>query len=279
MQNLIIFFQRFRIFLLFALLQLIALSTYFTYLSIPRSQYLTTSSYVSGSILSVRNEITKHWDLSSNNYALQLENRKLRNQLPHTFIKLQNGEVKINDTLFQQQYSYTPAVVINSTHTKANNYFTLNIGKKQGIKRGMGVFSDKGVIGIVHIVSDHFSVVKSILTENINIDVMIESSGAFGLLKWKGDDARFGSISGISNDIVLNKGALVKTRGGSGIFPRGLSIGKVESFEPIEGKSIWNVTIRFSEDYRQVQNVYVIHNMLLDEQHALENQVQLNEKP
>jgi rod shape-determining protein MreC len=50
MRNLIAFFKRFRIFLYFALLQGIALSTYFTYLSYPRSQYLTTASAVAASI-------------------------------------------------------------------------------------------------------------------------------------------------------------------------------------------------------------------------------------
>ncbi len=55
MRNLIAFFKRFRIFIYFALLQGIALSTYFTYLSYPRSQYLTTASAVSGQLLIYRN--------------------------------------------------------------------------------------------------------------------------------------------------------------------------------------------------------------------------------
>ena len=84
------------------------------------------------------------------------------------------------------------------------------------------MFSENGIVGIIHNSSKHFAVVKSVLTENINIDVMVEPMGLFGLMKWDGGDPRFGNITGISNDLKLKKWLKVVTRGGSGIFPRGL---------------------------------------------------------
>ena len=270
MRNLIAFFRRFRVFLVFVLLQVFSLSVYFTFLNFPRSQYLTSASKVSGLILTVQNDITKHFNLSLNNDKLQKENIRLRNRLPQSFQRMQNGWAKINDTLFHQQYEYIPASVINSTSTKRNNYFTLNIGSKQGVVRGMGVFSDKGIVGIVHTSSTHFAVVKTVLTENINIDVMISPIGLFGLMKWDGRDPRRGSITGISNDLKIKRWSKVVTRGGSGIFPRGLNVGKVEKLNPVEGKPLWDVVIRFSEDYRTIQRVYVIKNLFQEEQNKLE---------
>jgi len=270
MRNLIAFFRRFRVFLVFVLLQVFSLSVYFTFLNFPRSQYLTSASKVSGLILTVQNDITKHFNLSLNNDKLQKENIRLRNRLPQSFQRMQNGWAKINDTLFHQQYEYIPASVINSTSTKRNNYFTLNIGAKQGVVRGMGVFSDKGIVGIVHTSSTHFAVVKTVLTVNINIDVMIEPIGLFGLMKWDGRDPRRGSITGISNDLKIKRWSKVVTRGGSGIFPRGLNVGKVEKLNPVEGKPLWDVVIRFSEDYRTIQRVYVIKNLFQEEQNKLE---------
>ena len=270
MRNLIAFFRRFRVFLIFVLLQVFSLSVYFTFLNFPRSQYLTSASKVSGLILTVQNDITKHFNLSLNNDKLQKENIRLRNRLPQSFQRMQNGWAKINDTLFHQQYEYIPSSVINSTSTKRNNYFTLNIGSDQGVVRGMGVFSDKGIVGIVHTSSTHFAVVKTVLTENINIDVMIEPIGLFGLMKWDGRDPRRGSITGISNDLKIKRWSKVVTRGGSGIFPRGLNVGKVEKLNPVEGKPLWDVVIRFSEDYRTIQRVYVIKNLFQEEQNKLE---------
>jgi rod shape-determining protein MreC len=270
MRNLIAFFRRFRVFLVFIALQIIALSTYFTFLEFPRSQYLTSASYVSGSVLEVRNDITKHFNLSYNNDMLQRENTWLRQHQPASFQKLQGHTFKIDDTLFHQQYLFIPATVINSTVTKRNNYFTLNIGYRQGIKRGMGVFSEKGIVGIIHNTSEHFSVVKSVLTENINIDVMIEPIGLFGLLKWDGADPRRGSITGISNDLKIKRWSKVVTRGGSGIFPRGLNVGHIEKLRPVEGKPLWDVVMRYTEDYRTLQRVYVIKNLMQAEQDSLE---------
>ena len=262
MHNLLAFFRRFRIFLLFVLLQVFALSTYFTYLSFPRSQYLTSASIVSSSILEVRNSITKYWSLGENNKALQEENIRLREKIKGSFIRLENPLVRIKDTLFRQQYEYISSLVINSSTNKRNNFFTLNVGGLQGVKRGMGVFSDKGVVGVIHSTSRHYAVVKSVLTEHINIDVIVESTGAFGLLKWDGRNSKFGTITGISNDMKLKKGTRVVTRGGSTIFPKGLMVGYIEKLTPIEGKPLWDVTIRFSEDYRSIQNVYVIKKFL-----------------
>ena len=273
MHNLIAFFRRFRIFMLFVLLQIFALSNYFTSLSFPRSQYISSASAVSSTILEGKNSVTKYWNLGENNKLLQQENIRLRRKISSTFIRLNSQYVKIQDTLYQQQYEYIPGEVINSSCNKRNNFFTLNIGKKQGVKRGMGVFSDNGIIGVIHNVSDHYSVIKSVLTQSINVDVIIESSGAFGLLKWDGRDPKRGSISGISNDMKIKKWSKVVTRGGSGIFPRGLIVGRIESLKSIEGKPLWDVTIKYSEDYRKIQNVYVIKNLLREEQEKLEKKI------
>ncbi|MEY3198924.1 MAG: hypothetical protein RJA13_882 [Bacteroidota bacterium] len=278
MRNLIAFFKRFRVFLVFVVLQLFAITTYFSFLNFPRARYLTTASSVSGSILGAKHEVTKHFNLTKNNQNLQKENIRLRKQLPESFHRLQYGTVKINDTLYRQQYEYIPALVINSTVTKRNNYFTLDIGSKQKIKRGMGVFSDKGIVGIVHNVSENYAVVKSVLTENINVDVMIEPIGLFGLLKWDGRDPRRGSIAGISNDQSIKKWSKVVTRGGSGIFPRGLPVGRIEKLKPVEGKPLWDVVIRFSEDYRALQRVYVIKNLLREEQENLESEIPVDKE-
>ncbi|MDG1429768.1 MAG: rod shape-determining protein MreC [Crocinitomicaceae bacterium] len=276
MRNFLAFIQRFRVILFFAFLQGIVLSIYFTFSVFPRSQYLTTASNVSGSALTMQNDITKHFRLSDSNKKLQYENRWLRERLKENKLSESavNGHdsitIKTDDEHFTQHFEYIPGTVINSTFTKRNNYFTLNIGNAQGVKRGMGVISDKGVVGVVHNSSEHFSVVKSCLTKDINIAVVIENSGEPGFLKWDGRNARKGNMAGVSNDRDIKLWSKIVTRGSAGIFPRGLPVGKVSKTEPIEGKPLWNVTVKYAENYRSVQYVYVINNLLQKEQHELE---------
>ena len=100
MRNLFAFFRRFRVFLVFILMQIFALTSYFSFLQYPRAQYLTTASAVAGKTLAMRNDLTKHFNLGKSNSALQRENKWLREQLPQSFQRLQYGLVKINDTLF-----------------------------------------------------------------------------------------------------------------------------------------------------------------------------------
>ncbi|MFY7667389.1 MAG: rod shape-determining protein MreC [Crocinitomicaceae bacterium] len=273
MRNFLAFFRRFRVFLFFALFQIIALSLYVRYLSFPKNQYLTTASAVTGKILEAENDVTKHFNLSKNNSALQHENIKLRNKIPQSFYQVGRNLYKIEDTVYEQQYAYIPATVINSSVTKRNNYFTIDVGSKQGIKREMGVFSDKGVVGVIHNVSEHYSVVKTVLTKDINIDVTIEPIGLFGFLKWDGHDPKKGSVTGISNDLRIKRWSRVVTKGGSGIFPKGMPVGKVYETKPVEGEPLWDVVVKFSENFRTLQRVYIIKNLLIDEQKALEGQI------
>ena len=200
MRNFIAFIKHFRVILFFALLQGVALSLYFSFVQFPRSQYLTTASSIQGSFLTARNSMAKHFSLSENNIQLQRKNIELMKQIPMSFIPQENGLTKIDDTLQRLQYEYIPAVIINSTHDKRDNYFTINIGSSQGIKRGMGVFSSNGVVGIIHNTSNNFSVIKSCLTKKLNIAIMLEKTSEFGFLEWNGKDARRGSMTGVSND-------------------------------------------------------------------------------
>jgi len=270
MRNFLAFLRQFRVILFFALLQGVVLTWYFNNKSYQRSQYLSSASLVSGKIYEWRFNVTQYLNLEENNNQLQKENVRLRKNQEESLLKLEQGLVKVHDTLHKVQYEYIPAKVINSTHTRRNNYFTLNVGRNNGIKEDMGVFTPNGVLGTIDAVSEHYSIVKSCLTENINIAVMIESSGEHGFLKWDGRDARRGSLSGISNDRKVKKWSKVVTRGSAGIFPQGMTVGKVEKTTPVEGKPLWDVTILFSENYRSVQRVYVIKNLMKDEQHKLE---------
>jgi len=265
MRNLIAFYLRFRIFLVFAALQGIALFTYFSYSNFPRLQLLTTTSSINARILEVRNDVTKHFNLSGTNRKLEWENRALREKLRLSLYRTQYPDSSISDTSYNRQYTYIPASVVHNTFDKRDNYMTINVGTNQGIKRGLGVFSSKGVVGIVHYAGKNYSIVKTVLTKDINIDVMLDPGGAFGLLKWDGQHPRLVNVTGIGNDIRIKRWTKVVTRGGSGIFPRGITVGKIKHRAYIEGKPLWDIDVLLAEDLRTIQHVYVIINMMQNE--------------
>ena len=240
-------------------------------MSAPKSSYFTTASYITGTLFEIRHSITQHFLLDKNNVALQKENIELRKSSSLFLYNNESMSSKVIDSAFAQQYDYIPGIIINSTTMKRDNFFTLNIGNIQGIEKGMGVFSSNGVVGIVHNTSEHFSVVKSVLTKNINIDVLLTEIGTSGMLKWSGESPNIGYIAGISNDIKIPTGSKVVTRGGSGIFPRGIEVGVVKKTTTIEGEASWHIDIEFSQKYAALENIYVVKNLFLDEFKTVQN--------
>jgi rod shape-determining protein MreC len=273
MRNLIAFFKRFQIFLVFVLLQIVALSAYIQYSQFARLQVFSSASRINGGLYEVRYSVTKHFNLEGTNRKLEWENARLREKLKLSNYKIDRDKIIIEDTSYQQQYLYIAATVINNTYDKRNNYMTIDIGKNHGIKKGWGVASSKGVVGVVHLVGESYAVVKTILSKNINFDVSMRDGGAFGLLKWDAVNPKICQISGISNDITIKKFTKVITRGGSGMFPKGIPVGVITKRKSIEGRPLWDLQVRIAEDFRTIQHVYVIKNIKLDELKELEGRI------
>ena len=217
----------------------------------------------------IRHSVTQHFSLEEANFKLQKENVALRRKIATNFISIQPGVYKMDDSLRQRQYLYIPATVINATCDKENNYLTINAGSLRGIKEGMGVINEDGVAGIVFHVSKHFALVKTLLTEKINLDILLPN-GAFGLIKWDGRDPRLAQITGIANDIKIKKGDLVASRGSNARFPKGYPVGRIATFYKENGSPLWQINVRLSVDFRKVTHVYVIQNLLKKEQESIE---------
>ena len=207
------------------------------------------------------------------NRKLLEENAELSKKELINYIPVDPKTTIINDTIRELTIEKIPATVINSSYTHKNNYFTINAGRLKGVERKMGVVSGDGVVGIVHDVSDHYAVVKSVLTTSINVSAYVEGSNAHGLIKYIENDPRRVTLTGVSNDIMVKKHVKVFARGSGGYFPHGSLIGKVEKLTPIEGEPRWDITVRLAQDMRQLHYVYVIKNFLKLELEELENNV------
>ena len=76
---------------------------------------------------------------------------------------IENQELKsllsLKDTA---SYPLISASVVSKSLNTASNTFTLNSGKTEGVKPGMPVINDLGLIGIVYTVSDNYSILKKL---------------------------------------------------------------------------------------------------------------------
>ncbi len=274
MRNLIAFLRRFRLFLVFTILQIIALALVFNMNEFASIQFMSTTSSVNATIFTWRNNVDKHFYLETNNEKLARENAFLRSRLKESNYQVKRNRILIEDTTYKNQYTYIPGNVIQSTYDKRNNYMTVDVGTIHGVKRGDGVISADGVVGIVHLVQEHYCLIKTVLSKNINLDVTLDKVGAFGLLKWDQKSPRIVQVEGVSSDIYFKKWSKVVTRGNSGLFPKGIPVGTVTKRKTTSnGEPQWDISLALSTDFRSIQKVYIVHNNHLKEIQDLQNRI------
>lgn len=270
MQNLLKFLKKIRVFLLFIALQIFALSMIISHNVYHRSVYFNSTNWFIGNTFSIKNSITQYFDLRRQNDLLVQENTELRKQLRVSYLIRDNKEYKFNDSVYQQVFEYVSANVISYTNSLKDNYITLDKGSKQGIEKGMGVFSPQGVVGIVDHVTPNFSLVKSFLHSKSRISTVIRKSNTVGSAIWDGKDFRYGQLLDIPLHVKLKKGDTLITSKFSIIFPEGIPVGYIEDFNTNETKTFFECRFRFAVDFSNIPVVYVSKNLIKKELDEIE---------
>jgi rod shape-determining protein MreC len=179
----------------------------------------------------------------------------------------------VNDTIYKQQYEYIPAIVVNNSITKRNNYITLNRGSDHGIVPEMGVISESGIVGIVMNVSEHYCTVLSLLNNNCKISAKIKKNGAFGSLVWDGNDPRYARLLDVNKHVPITGNDEIITSNFSTIFPEGIPIGRIYSHSLDAGYNFHTIKVELNTDFGTVSSVYIIRNLIKNEQLNLENTI------
>ncbi len=203
------------------------------------------------------------------NSKLADENVALRNTLGSTIRKEDLQFSSITDTIYNQQYQYSSAEVINNSVNRQKNFFTINKGSNQGIGVDMAVNSTFGIAGIIVGCSDNYSVAMSVINQDFKLSARIRSNGYFGSLSWDGRDYRKAILSEIPQHVTVNAGDTIETTGFSAIFPEGILIGTISDFEKVGGDFL-KIYVSLATDFKRLNYVDVIGNYKKKEQTDLE---------
>lgn len=135
----------------------------------------------------------------------------------------------------------------------------INVGQKNGIKKGMAVIFQKNLVGKISAVSQNFSVVDTVLNPNLQLLAKLPETNANGILEGKKDFMLFDRI--VITD-TLKKNAGVVTKGevneeGVGIFPD-LIIGKITSISKKETSPFQSAQVLPVIDISRLTDVFVI---------------------
>jgi len=147
------------------------------------------------------------------------------------------------------------ASVVSKSLNTSSNTFTLNSGKSEGVKPGMPVINDLGLIGLVYTVSDDYSIIRTLRNVDLNITVKDERSRVNAILKWDGDDLILTNIPKTS-DIKI--GDRIVSSEFSTIVPIPIPIGYITAINN-KTTDIFNVVkLKPFADLISVENVFII---------------------
>lgn len=128
-------------------------------------------------------------------------------------------------------YVYTNATVIHRDLEYWQDTITIDKGEQDGITVDMPVVVKDGLIGKVVQTTTFTSTVRLLTANNasdrISVKIDYQEGYAYGILSKYNTKERNYTIEGISQNIEIEKGALVTTTGMGDLFPAGIVIGKV----------------------------------------------------
>ena len=271
MHNLLRFIKLNQFLLLFILIEGLSITLLLQNNHYQANKIIKFSTQYTSVIYNYKNFLFDYLSLKETNDYLITENAKL-----HAL--LQNNEHFVDSTLLKgKKFNYIAAKVINNSIKRRNNFITLNKGSQNGIKNGMGVITNEGVIGIVHSVSKNYSLVISLLHHKSAVGIFLKKNMHTGILKWKGFDYRTATISDLPIHIPLNIGDTIITNSYSNIYPEGINIGAISDFKKNKDDGFYTININLFEDFNSLRYVYVIHSKQSNEQIMLEQITNKNE--
>lgn len=274
MRNLLNFLAKYNNWLLFTLLEVLSFVMLFQFNSYQGSVWFTSANWVVGKVYELDSAIEAFFSLTKINQELTLKNFYLErqvNQLSRLY-----GEAT-GDTIAKErlellnisQYKLVSAKVVSNSVNQPNNLITIDKGRADGIEVDMGVTSGNGVVGVVFLVSDHYSIVMPLLNINSRISCSIRNRGYFGYTKWNGGDPSFASVEDIPRHAHFKRGDWVETSGFSSIFPPGIIVGKiVEVYNSSDGLS-YRLKVNLSTDFAKLRDVCVITDKSFAERQQL----------
>lgn len=275
MRNLLDFLRKYHHWFVFILLEVASGVLLFQYNSYQGSVWLSSANTVVGKIYQWESEITSFFSLSRTNEQLTLRNFYLERQVDqlrrlYADVTKDTTVMERNELQFLSQYKLIPAKVVDNSVNKAENLMTIDKGRADGVEADMGVACGNGVVGVVYLVSEHYSVVIPVLNASSSrISCAIRNRGYFGYLRWYGGDPSVAYVEDIPRHARFKLGEWVVTSGFSSIFPSGVLVGKIEQVYNSRDGLSYKLKVRLSTDFSCVRDVCVISDKSIAERALL----------
>ncbi|MNO45074.1 Cell shape-determining protein MreC precursor [compost metagenome] len=212
-------------------------------------------------------------DLAEENERLRiLAAQFAREKTQYNFIKAENERYKkeLEFTKAQKNlynYEHRIANVVSLTTEPSNNTLVIDLGAKDGIKLNMSVTSIEGLVGVISQVSNFTSTVKLMTMMDVNdpnsqppiaATVFNKEGNTFGMIESYDQQSGMLMMNKIPAGNPVAKGDTIISSGIGGVYPRGMTIGTVESVKVGEYGLTSTAIIKPAAGFQDWKELFVV---------------------
>ncbi len=220
--------------------------------------------------------LRERFDLPPDVAQLQAENTRLREELERlraeqirfTEIEMENQRLRAL-LRFAEEHPYydvrgasVVGQVIGRDPALPIDRLILNIGEAQGIRPGMPVVSDVGLVGRVVQVYRTTSVVLPITAPESAVNAIVQASRQTGIVRGQGGPILIMEYLPLDAEVAV--GDLILTSGLGGVFPPKLLIGQVVAVERHDYDMFQRAEIRPTVNFQQLEQVLILVDFTLN---------------
>lgn len=272
MRNLIEFILKYSGIFIFTILFVTCLAMLVSNGRFHSSVWFTSANSVSNKIYGIGNGVYGYFNLKSINASLQQSNAQLENEVLNLRSQIAEYRSILSDSLDlsnTRRYDYVLCTVLNNSTRHPRNYFTIDKGELDGVKAGMGVADQNGVVGIVNVAGKKTARVISLLNTTQHISVRIKDTGTIGSLSWKVNDPKTAYMEEVPRHSKFAIGDTVVTSGFSTAFPADIPVGVIEGRIKTESDNFYVLKIRLASDFNTLSTVRVLKDSYKNELDSL----------
>lgn len=149
-----------------------------------------------------------------------------------------------------------PAELVASDVSPWFRSVLIDRGRADGVRSGMPVVSEEGLVGLVTATSRGASKTMLLLDRQAAIDGTVQRSRSRGTVRGRGGEELEFEFVAREGDVLM--GDVVITSGLDGVYPKGLRLGKVLAVEPSGSRLLRVAVLAPAVDFGRLEQAFVM---------------------
>lgn len=198
------------------------------------------------------------------NINLTIKNIELENKLlEYETLKEENERLReiVNFKNNKNSYNYIGTEIIGYSGESFAKGYIVDKGENDGIKKDMIVISNQGLVGKVTSTGSNWSIIQSLINENIAVSVMVNSTReTSGILQGytKSNNENLTKVTNLAIDSNIKEGDVIVTSGLGQIYPKEIRVGEVISVETDEIKVMKTAIVKPYVDFTNLEELFIL---------------------